>query len=468
MTITAQSIEQVAPDQASLAAASRIKRAAWTALGKDDERHIAWGECHGSGSAPYRIAVDLNDLAAKCSCPSRKFPCKHSLGLMLVALDAPQAFASREAPDWVLDWASRRRPGARRTSSTGQSAAAASGNSLERAAEQEEREPPDEAAIARAEAQSHRLKEKREASILAGLDDLDRWIADEIDAGLAAFVQRAPQRCRIAAQRLVDAKAPALATRLDALPAELLSLPEAERGRYAIEALGSLHLLAEAYRRQEQLPAPLRSDVRRLAGWTVERQDLLDDPASLRANATWIVAAVHTEIQPDRLRRIETWLMRGDEGAPPFAVLIDFVPVASGQGGAAYLPGESFDAELVFYPSAAPLRAIIGVRGESRKAAWPKGVPSLAAILDFHDALSTSHPWISGWPFALEGGKIAGFAEAGLWLTHGDETVPIARRQQQDALALTAADISRLAGLWDGRAVTILAAETSLGPWHAG
>ena len=298
--------------------------------------------------------------------------------------------------------------------------------SLERASEPEEPGPADEKAEARAAAQRERVRAKREESVLAGLDELDRWIGDEIDAGLAAFPQRAPQRCRIAAQRLVDAKAPALATRLDALPAELLGLPEDERGRHAIEVLGSLHLLAEAYRRQERLPAPLRSDVRRLVGWTVERQELMDDSSALRVSAPWLVAAVHSEVQPDRLRRIETWLMRGEEGDPGFAVLIDFVPLASGQGGSAYVPGEAFDAELVFYPSTAPLRAVIASRGEARQIEWPNAGRSLSSALDHYEALCASHPWLSGWPFVIEGGRIAGIPGTGLWLMQDSEAVPIA------------------------------------------
>jgi len=270
LSISVQSIESVAPDQASLAAASKIKHAAWSALGKDEGRHLAWGECHGSGSAPYRISVDLNDLAAKFACPSRKFPCKHALGLMLVMLDRPGAFEPASAPDWVMEWVSRRRPSA--SAKSAKADAPSQGKSLARASEPAEAKPPDEKAAARAAAQRDRLRASREESILNGLDELDRWIADEIDTGLAAFTQRAPQRCRVAAQRLVDAKAPALATRLDSLPPELLALPESERGRHAIEVLGALHLLVEAYRRQDRLPeaqerrAPPRWMVNRTAG----------------------------------------------------------------------------------------------------------------------------------------------------------------------------------------------------------
>src|SRR5207249_1999767 len=34
----------------------------------------------------------------RCTCPSRKFPCKHGLGLMLAYVGAPGKFAEREPP----------------------------------------------------------------------------------------------------------------------------------------------------------------------------------------------------------------------------------------------------------------------------------------------------------------------------------------------------------------------------------
>ena len=43
--------------------------------------------------SPYRTVADLAGPASKCTCPSRKFPCKHALGLMLVETAAPLAEA---------------------------------------------------------------------------------------------------------------------------------------------------------------------------------------------------------------------------------------------------------------------------------------------------------------------------------------------------------------------------------------
>ncbi len=71
-------IEQLAPDQASLSAALKLmKPAQWPILSWGDEGALVWGECQGSGAAPYRVVVVPADLGYKCTCPSRKFPCKH-------------------------------------------------------------------------------------------------------------------------------------------------------------------------------------------------------------------------------------------------------------------------------------------------------------------------------------------------------------------------------------------------------
>ncbi|MFD7889228.1 SWIM zinc finger family protein, partial [Streptomyces albidoflavus] len=66
-----------------------------------------WGLCKGSGSKPYRTVVDTTGPAYQCSCPSRKFPCKHALGLLLLWSDPDGPVASGEsegAPDWARTW----------------------------------------------------------------------------------------------------------------------------------------------------------------------------------------------------------------------------------------------------------------------------------------------------------------------------------------------------------------------------
>ncbi|MGW4809729.1 SWIM zinc finger family protein, partial [Kitasatospora sp. NPDC004272] len=94
----------LAPDPASLKAAGKLSGPApWSATGTGGG--ALWGLCKGSGSTPYRTAVELGTPAYKCSCPSRKFPCKHALGLLLLWASGPEAVADGAAPpDWVAEW----------------------------------------------------------------------------------------------------------------------------------------------------------------------------------------------------------------------------------------------------------------------------------------------------------------------------------------------------------------------------
>jgi len=100
MALTFERIEALAPDQASLAAARKLlKPSSWPILAEGGR--LAWGECQGSGATPYRVVINEADAGYKCTCPSRKFPCKHALALMWMRADRSAAFAPAPVPDWV-------------------------------------------------------------------------------------------------------------------------------------------------------------------------------------------------------------------------------------------------------------------------------------------------------------------------------------------------------------------------------
>src|SRR3954451_19303686 len=107
-------IEGLAPDAASGAAARRLARPApWSGTGHDEQ--AVWGLCKGSGARPYRTQVAVDGPAFNCSCPSRKFPCKHALALML--LRAGGNVSAGAAPGWVEEWLASRGERAARAAS---------------------------------------------------------------------------------------------------------------------------------------------------------------------------------------------------------------------------------------------------------------------------------------------------------------------------------------------------------------
>ncbi|GHU03608.1 hypothetical protein FACS1894205_0430 [Alphaproteobacteria bacterium] len=69
-------------------------------MSHDSQQTILFGECQGSGSKPYIVSADfINPHSAtfRCTCPSRKFPCKHGLGL-LYAFRQGKNFSIEEIP----------------------------------------------------------------------------------------------------------------------------------------------------------------------------------------------------------------------------------------------------------------------------------------------------------------------------------------------------------------------------------
>jgi len=341
-----KTIEALAPDQASLSAASKLtKQSNWPRLEKNEELALIWGECQGSGSNPYRVVVDTSDHGYKCTCPSRKFPCKHTLALMWIAATAPASFAAAgSTPEWVNDWLGRRRkttspPVAPTPGAAGKSIGEASLNDEGAAVE-------DAAAIERRETAQRKRAEDTRSSVSAALDELDQWISDQLRLGLVGFVDNSSDRCRRIAARLVDMKATALAGRIDEIPSRLMGLRSEERPDAAIRELGKLVLLAKAWRQ-----APDDAELRRLVSTSESREQVLANPDAIQVESLWEVLGEKIETRRDGLVSHSTWLLDLKSAAPRFALLLDYFPASAGRRSNAFTPGDRFVARLVFYPA---------------------------------------------------------------------------------------------------------------------
>src|SRR6187402_730175 len=103
MPLSQEQILQLAPDDASKKAGQQLaNNAKW--VEKYSHEKALWGDCQGSGSKPYKTIIDLKNLAFKCSCPSRKFPCKHGLALSLLYIRQRAQFQVSDPPSWALAW----------------------------------------------------------------------------------------------------------------------------------------------------------------------------------------------------------------------------------------------------------------------------------------------------------------------------------------------------------------------------
>ena len=292
MELTSESVLALAPDASSVKAAQALlKPGQWPTLGFNE--NAVWGECKGSGSKPYQVEADLSGPVFKCTCPSRKFPCKHSLALLLLRVQQEAAFTQGEAPDWVKEWLDARE---------------------KRAARQEQKQenkgqPADPAAAAKREAS--RLKR-----MAAGLDDLERWMCDLIRHGLGQL-SGTPAWQEEAAARMVDAQLPGIAARLRNLQG-VTSSGEDWPG-VVLAQFGQLQLLIDAFRHLDALSPEEQADVRAALGLSPDKDEVL--ATGERLSDLWLVLGVGYA-EENRLWRRRVWLRGQNSGRT--ALLMDF------------------------------------------------------------------------------------------------------------------------------------------------
>ncbi|MET9918046.1 SWIM zinc finger family protein [Streptomyces sp. NPDC006435] len=370
---TVEQVLALAPDDASRKAGSKLGSAGPWSGGGCDGSGAVWGLCKGSGSKPYRTVVDVTGPAYKCSCPSRKFPCKHAVGLLLVWASDGAALPGGEAPDWAGEWLT-----GRRVRAAGKAGAAGEGA------------PGGGAASGPADPEAARRRAERRAErITGGAQELEERLADLLRGGLAAAGQAGYGLWEETAARMVDAQAPGLAARVR----ELGSVPGSGQGWPArlLEECALLHLLDSAWLGIDRLPEPLAATVRTRVGLTAHAEG-----APVRDH--WLVLAQYDT--PDgRIVARRVWLHGRRTGRT--ALLLSFG--AAGRSPALALPvGVTIDAEITPYPGAGQLRAELGEQfGTPSPVGTPPPGGTAADAIGAYGRALRDDPWLDSWPVTL-------------------------------------------------------------------
>ena len=312
---------EVAPDASSLAAARKLAiPGPWRETGCSDV--LVWGQCQGSGKTPYQVSVDLVGPAYRCSCPSRKFPCKHALALLMLWSEGV-IDESGEIAAFADEWATQR---AERAAAPARAASASA---------------PDPAAQAR------RL-EQRLARMDAGVEDFRLWLADLARGGLAAARTQPYSYWDTAAARLVDAQLPALAERVREAGSQVHA--RGEWAAYLLSEVGRWWTITSAWQARETLDEVELAEVRVAVGWGQSSEEVRDSDA--RPGPWTVLGAVRTD--DGRIQQQRTWLAHDDGEV---VAVLDF----AGYGQALAVPqlsGARLDVEVSRYPGAAPRRAL--------------------------------------------------------------------------------------------------------------
>ncbi|WP_405562400.1 SWIM zinc finger family protein [Streptomyces sp. NBC_01180] len=408
---SADQVLALAPDAASRKAGSRLgaSSGSWSEAGWSDGSGAVWGLCSGSGGKPYRTVVDTAGVAYKCSCPSRKFPCKHALGLLLLWAAADEAVKDTPTPpEWAGEWIQGRRADRPEDRSAG-----GPGSGPGKAVDPEA---------------ARRRAERRAERVTAGATELEQRLDDLLRRGLAGAEQAGYALWEETAARMVDAQAPGLASRVR----ELSAIPSSGQGWPVrlLEECAMLHLLDRAWLGRELLPEALATTVRTRVGLPVSAEG---PPVRDR----WLVLS-QQDSADGKLTTRRIWLHGSRSGRT--AQLLDFG--AAGRAPGVALPvGLTLDADLMPYPGSGQLRAALGERfgPPGRSDGPPEGISTGAALRAYGQALRDD-PWLGSWPATLS--SVIPVPGAG-----GSSGWQLADAEGESALPITS-DASARTGLW--------------------
>ena len=368
-------VRALAPDASSLQAATKLARVgSWSEAGSGGDPASVWGLCQGSGKSPYQTCVDLVEPAYRCSCPSRKFPCKHALALML--LWAGGEIKEVDQPDWVREWHEGRAARTTRKAATGPRT-----------------EAQEKAAAKRAAARQQR--------VASGVAELRQWLADQVRHGIAGTDQLGYKHFETLAARLIDAQTPGLAGAVQAIAAIPSSGPGWEER--LLTEFAMLHLLTTAS--VADLPDDLAAVARVRVGQTIPTEQVLAAPP---VRDVWRVIGLR-DSHEDRLSVRRVWLIGAETGRE--ALVLSYA--MPGQALASdLLVGQAVDADLCFYPGAQPLRALVAASNEPVAPTGPPPGPTVSATLEGYAEALARDPWLDRWP-VLVGGAL--MTHAGGW-----------------------------------------------------
>lgn len=446
MELSAESVLALAPDAASAKAANGLlKPGNWPTLGANDA--AVWGECQGSGSKPYQTQVDLSGPTFKCSCPSRKFPCKHGLALLLLRARDASLFTANAPPAWVTDWLNART------------------ERVQKKEEKKEAKQREQAASPAAEPSAAALKsaQQRWAKMATGAAELQPWLLDQLARGLGSIGPQSRAAWETMAARLVDAKAPGLGQRLSNAAAGLLQ--GADWPEKTLRQLGLLQLACEAVARRDALSETAQTDLRVMLGWPLDKETVLAQSPGVLDN--WQIIGVIQEERDNNVQERRVWLQGQQTGRR--ALLLEHA--FAGRGfEQSWLPFSSHTATLAFYPSAAPLRAIVASHGEADTAnAAPVETNPAQAAQEWRTLAQrvANNPWIPLHPLRCHAATPCREAD-GFRLNWGGQSLRLALSDNEGwaLLALSGGQPLSLMGEWNGETLRPLSAQGPDGAWN--
>ncbi len=403
-----------------------------------------WGRCRGSGSKHYQTIVDLKEPAFKCNCPSRKIPCKHSIGLFLYASSFQEdLYEKTKPPKSINDWLTQR---------------------IAKTSKTEKQKTPQE--IQKAEARKEKAAQDRMLLMKQGMRDLENWLTDIIRTGMAAVdgssnemvstalytKNRSAELWRNISMRMVDSKLPGMGRRIREM--SLIHGSGKNWPDKLLNELSDLYLFTKSFEKLEQLPDLLQKEILRIVGVVTKKEDVLKQQG---IEDQWQVIGqfIGTNIDNATVRR--TWFL--GEKSKRFALILEYdynhlgFPIQ-------WSTGRIFQGEMFFYPSISPLRAIMRTPSilEREVEQW-NGYHTISDAIKSYSKVTGDNPWIMDYPFTLNNVIPHIDNNILILLDHKGEGIPVLNKELSiwKIMALSGGKPIDIFGEWTGKELNPIA-----------
>ncbi|QHS61684.1 SWIM zinc finger family protein [Chitinophaga agri] len=367
MLLTEEQVLSLAPDEPSRKAGKALAvMAKWVSKGANEQ--ALWGECLGSGSKPYQTQIDRASTAFKCSCPSRKFPCKHGIGLMLLYAREATIFTDNTPPAWVSEWLEKR----------------AENETKKRGKEEK---PVDETA-------RDKRQQARQQKVEDGIYELLLWMKDIVRNGILSLPEKGTSYWENMARRMIDAQAPGLAAMVRGL-SEINYYSEGWQHSF-MEQLLRMYLVIQGFNQGDSLPPLLQQELRALIGFTQSQEALRQEKGT---KDTWLI--LNKQITEEEGLTTEKYWLFGLNCLQP-ALILQFYARGMSRPQLLLTAGMSIEAELVFFPSEIPLRALIKEPVTNNKLQDTYGMTGWQELTTAETALAGKMPVRSERPYIVQ------------------------------------------------------------------
>lgn len=214
--ISEQQIAAMAPNANAVNNARKIvKSGGFTSHMRSADDSFYMGTCKGSGSSAYTVSLDFiegDEPVCRCSCPSRQFPCKHGLALMM-ELSQPCQWEICDIPQDILNKRAKKE--------------ARSGKKEDGADGTADKDKPRAARKPNQAARTKKLKKQ-----LEGLDLAEKVVRELLESGLGTLTGTSVKVYQDLAKQLGDYYLPGPQRLVQSLVTEVQRLWEDGAGDY--------------------------------------------------------------------------------------------------------------------------------------------------------------------------------------------------------------------------------------------